>query len=756
MYLGAVVLAILQLFLLAYARNCSSITAGCVEVTGPSTLYILSLLPYPDDNPALQPSWDEGPTLFLAEQLAVEHINNRHDILQDYHLELVQGDSGCNIKSKAMLAFVEHVLASGKQIVGIVGPGCSTSTAVVSPLSGRDEIALLMIHIAGSLFLTDREKYPYSFGTLDSTEVFVDTLVALMKKNSWYQVATLYDESRVYYYSTLLSFEQKVRNLPDYSVALSSAVYDTYIPFNALEQAKVRVIFLLVGPDFLGKIFCLAYHKDFLYPKYQWVIVSRTFDEVIMATEFKLEGKHYSCTKDELKKAADGNVIIHYKLTPFNTSKTTDTGFSYSDVLSTYKEHIEISNGALNIPISASFWAPAYYDAVWSLAFALNNSIEQLNKLNLSLMNYKFGQRHITNVIREQIEQTVSFEGLSGRIEFDSQTGFVDRIVNIYQINNGSVDLVAYYNAGDIVVVRPAEFINSTFEVNNIIAVTASLPVAVVIIIFTLLALLLLVASQVLSIIHRSFHSIKAASPKLNHLAFVGSYLIVLTIISFTVIKLSVNPQCFLWHVTNASLSTGSILIHGTVLAKTWRLYRILVHFQNPGRLISDRILFIFTLSLSSVGILVNSVWILTDPFSHQTVEATNSKGQVLIREHCATDYYYVWYPFLIGYTSIFIFASLYFAVLCHRVPVPRKEFKTNSVVYFVYSVSLVILCGFLVYFLAPVIDATFKLASLSITILLSVYLSLTLLFIPPILPLLKQKYLNRIINQLCAICIQT
>ena len=393
------VVVVLLHIVVQIAANCSATNHTNCELTT-TTFYILSLLPYPDDNPALQPSWDEGPTLFLAEQLAVEHINNRHDILQDYHLELVQGDSGCNIKSKAILAFVEHVLASGKQIVGIVGPGCSTSTAIVSPLSGRDEIALPMVHIAGSLFLTDREKYPYSFGTLDSTEVFVDTLVALMKKNSWYQVATLYDESRVYYYSTLLSFEQKVRNLPDYSVALSSAVYDTYIPFNALEQAKVRVIFLLVGPDFLGKIFCLAYHKDFLYPKYQWVIVSRTFDEVIMETEFKLEGKHYYCTKDELKKAADGNVIIHYKLTPFNTSKTTDTGFSYSEFLSAYEGHIERSNGESNTLIAQSFWAPAYYDAVWSLAFALNNSIEPLNKLNLSLINYKFGQKHITNVIR--------------------------------------------------------------------------------------------------------------------------------------------------------------------------------------------------------------------------------------------------------------------------------------------------------------------------------------------------------------------
>ena len=127
------VVVVLLHIVVQIAANCSATNHTNCELTT-TTFYILSLLPYPDDNPALQPSWDEGPTLFLAEQLAVEHINNRHDILQDYHLELVQGDSGCNIKSKAILAFVEHVLASGKQIVGIVGPGCSTSTAIVSPL----------------------------------------------------------------------------------------------------------------------------------------------------------------------------------------------------------------------------------------------------------------------------------------------------------------------------------------------------------------------------------------------------------------------------------------------------------------------------------------------------------------------------------------------------------------------------------------------------------------------------------------------
>ena len=112
------------------------------------TLYLLSMLPYPDARPRFQPSY-EGPTLILAEQLAVEQANRREDILEGYNVELIKADSGCNINSKALLAFVSNVLHSGKNVTGIVGPGCSTSAMTVSPLNGQDSISLVNVHIAG-------------------------------------------------------------------------------------------------------------------------------------------------------------------------------------------------------------------------------------------------------------------------------------------------------------------------------------------------------------------------------------------------------------------------------------------------------------------------------------------------------------------------------------------------------------------------------------------------------------------------------
>ena len=94
----------------------------------------------------------------LAEQLAVDHINQRNDVLSNYSLRLVAGDSGCNLERKAVIAFVDYIVhGNEKHIAGVIGPGCSRSAAAISPLMWCNEIDLINIHIAGSLILGDRK-----------------------------------------------------------------------------------------------------------------------------------------------------------------------------------------------------------------------------------------------------------------------------------------------------------------------------------------------------------------------------------------------------------------------------------------------------------------------------------------------------------------------------------------------------------------------------------------------------------------------
>ena len=114
-------------------------------------LYLLSILPYPDSS--LNPSVAYGPDLFPAAQLAVDHVNNRSDVLRDYSLELIEADGGCNVTSKARISLVSQLFHSGKQIVGIIGPLCSDSAKVVGAMAGRSEIALISIHQGSSAVL---------------------------------------------------------------------------------------------------------------------------------------------------------------------------------------------------------------------------------------------------------------------------------------------------------------------------------------------------------------------------------------------------------------------------------------------------------------------------------------------------------------------------------------------------------------------------------------------------------------------------
>ena len=52
------------------------------------TVYLLVLLPFPDDSSGLAPSWANAPLYTPVLELARDRINNRSDILEEHELEL--------------------------------------------------------------------------------------------------------------------------------------------------------------------------------------------------------------------------------------------------------------------------------------------------------------------------------------------------------------------------------------------------------------------------------------------------------------------------------------------------------------------------------------------------------------------------------------------------------------------------------------------------------------------------------------------
>ena len=170
-------------------------------VCGRKSLDLLVLLPYFNIEPSLNPSWADGDNIFPALLLARDQINEHPTLLQNYSLQLIKGETGCQHIPQTMVSFVKEAYYSRREnIVGLLGPGCSSSTIALAPVTNKNEVSLVMLHGSGSPVLVNRIKYFYQLGALGSTHNFVNAIVYLVQE--WEKVAILYDESRQFYIDT--------------------------------------------------------------------------------------------------------------------------------------------------------------------------------------------------------------------------------------------------------------------------------------------------------------------------------------------------------------------------------------------------------------------------------------------------------------------------------------------------------------------------------------------------------------------------
>ena len=94
-------------------------------------LYLVLMAPFPADDPQNNPSWVAGHIAAPAVQMALRQINSCNDTLADHKLVLIVKDTACNSNYKVRKAIVD-IMRSEKQIVGIVGPGCSEAAIALA------------------------------------------------------------------------------------------------------------------------------------------------------------------------------------------------------------------------------------------------------------------------------------------------------------------------------------------------------------------------------------------------------------------------------------------------------------------------------------------------------------------------------------------------------------------------------------------------------------------------------------------------
>ena len=405
-----------------------------------------------------------------------------------------------------------------------------------------------------------------------------------------------------------------------------------------------------------------------------------------------------------------------------------------------FQEYEERANGSATLP------ANALYDGVWSLALALNNSIPRLNEIGLDLVDYTYGHREATDIIRDEVLK-LHFQGASGHISFSQDTGFTSGSIPLHQVMDGTSVPIGNYKeeTEELVIFGDGEFVEGSFELTELVIHPA---LASLFLLITFLALVLIVSTHVATLVFSSFPAIRASSYRLGQLAFIGCYLIVLCFLCYTIrevatsTSVSITSLCVIqaW-----CLPLGLTLILGTLTAKTWRLYRIFRNLRKPGKLLHDWVLIVVVFVLATVDVVLCSVW--TAEFHITTLHHdVITDGIIEVNLECSSDYYYAWFGALTLYQGFIMASALVLALLTKNIR--HKSFKTKSVTLLVYSLTITLSLGFPLYLIlntTRVSGVNVEYVVLSLTYLAVVCLCFVFLFFPPVLSLLRVKLFHKI-----------
>ena len=697
------------------------------------TLYLLSLISYPNNDTSLDPPpIGDSNAIIQGAYLAISDINNRSDVLADYRLELVAAESACNIDWVGVINLIHNLYyAERKQIVGIVGPRCSDSAKSVAYLTGRSEIALLNVHFGSAPELANRNLYPYSYGIRPPTSVAVDAIVALFRYKKWTRASILYNPKMLVDYNSFLLFQQKIAGIAN--ISFTSPASPTYLPLEELRHSYVRVIVSFLREETLQRVLCSAYYKNMTYPRYQWILFEPSDGSNV---SFVYQDEQYECSGEHINMALNQSIEVSTNNPYFDTTTVSDI-----DLFTLY----DVCPHA-NYPELADCFI--LFDAVWALALALNNSVEPLRAVGLSLSSYTYGKYAHTQIIQQQMNM-LSFNGEWGAVQFNSSTGYIS-IITCKVLQSNYERVIGNFTFPDGVLEinsSAAVFLSTDFE-TKLIAV--SLPLAVVVIIVETVAAILVLLVQVLNTVYRDSVVIKVSSTRLNHFAYVGCYVILIGVLLYTIMEtfhIGEYVETVLCNMFPWTLITGLTLVFATVAMKTWRLYYIFhssLQQKKASRVATrDRTLIVAIAMLVGFGSILCLVWTLYDPLVRKTGSALTSVEDnhdllLVVKESCSCTHEVVWIVVGIIYEGMLIIFIIIFAISIRNVPI--KEFQSQSTIFMAYLLTPTCIVGGVIYYITKAIEADTDVpfGILCFALLIIVYLCIILLFLPPVLPIIK------------------
>ena len=722
--------------------------SGAQSNTPNATLHLLTLVPLAETvELSHQPPCHRGEELISAAQLAVDRINMRDDILRNYKLELVPANTEtCNqsLVTEALENFVRHVTGD-LNIVGVVGLVCSTVTQAVSPLAGRPGIGLLQIS-AGAIspVFTSEEEYPHLYRMVPSSAVYNDAVLELMNTFQWKRISMVRDTILVQHTTTADDFMAKIEERNESMLVFLGEVSPTFptSPVKNLLPKAAKIIYASVTATEARELLCESYQRGLVWLEFVWLFHDLSFEDLLESTE--------NCSNDTMLRAVEGVFLLQYRLQP-NPNTTLVSGQTYIEYLT--ELHNRTGGVQADIPsqpddsqqplhagpgmcTKCCQHANALHDSIWAFVLALNN----LTSTEFESCGSELDKSNITKLVERNLRM-VHFSGALGDIAFSSEREVVT-MVDILHVREGKVIYVGHYNpfTGNVTVLNQSSerIPKDDFEV-HLVEFPLGLPVATLVLAAVLFVFTTVVL--VLFVYYWNKPSIKATSPSLSILMLIGCYMLYIGCLCAGVSELiSLN---YLSSLTLAQLwfcVVGLQMLYSTLFMRLLRIYRLFFFvFKKPGKLWSNTAMFLFTLILTSIAILLMTLWSILDPISFDYLpplfNPTSNPPQYTVDIFFTNRALVVWISIaLYGINGITVLAVAILAILTRKVHLDCFK-DTKKVNIFVFSTVLCLTLWFpylyVFTFVAPVVVAGYIVNVLSYFVI--PFLCKVFLFVPKI-----------------------
>jgi gamma-aminobutyric acid type B receptor len=798
------------------------------------TLYIAGLFPLTGTG-----GWIGGSGCLPAAEMALDDVNARQDLLPGYKLELTYKDSQCN-PGRAARFMYDLIYHPPKKIILVCG--CSTVCSIVAESANMWNL-IVVGYGSSSPALSDRSRFPTFFRTHPSATIHNPTRIRLFEKYGWSRIAIILETEEVFI-ETARDLEQRCRARNIQLLTRVSFVRQPSDAMDNLKRADPRIIVGMFYKQQARRVMCEAYKRGLYGEKYVWFLIGWYEDD------WWTDVKDLDCTSDQMKAAVEGHLTTE-GLVLNSDSRTTVSGYTSKDWLSRYQMELArrdqlklkattmtasdqmtgaratttdtvrpqitgdnfrstfdknstsatqaiaaFSNGTKQANTTTTRpegyqEAPLAYDAIWAIALALNNTIQDLGRMKLSINQFNYTHTpHIKDVFLNNLRQT-NFLGISGEVAF-SDIG--DRIARtqIEQMTDGNYSIIGYFDTRT----NKLDFNESRIRwprgeppkdrtIIMELVQYLSLPAMLSVLFISMFGIFVSACLIYFNWTRRADNLIRMSHPPSNNIMLIGCIVCLFSVILFGLDGRFISPQKFylICDLRAWCLNLGFSLFFGSMFWKVWQSYIISTRTssiplasggakcgplqqqqqqqqqqqlallqQQQQNLPASNQVSIMVGSFCLIDIIVLTLWKIQEPMDRTTVKIKEQSGPELAMgddvivelkiEYCQANLF--WYYLIFCYKGLLLVFGLFLAYETRGVKL-RHLNDSKLVGMCIYNVA--IMC----FITGPISlvnlmrqQANYHYLFVSITIIFCCSLSMILIFMPKVIEYYRRRRRGR------------